>query len=86
RGYAARAAEPEPGRLLTETDPGTGSVTSFTVTPNGEGSRVRIETPWPGAGGLAGLVERFLAPRLLHRLDADELARLDHYARERAAD
>ena len=86
RGSTRRVTEPKLGRMLTEPDPGTGSVTSFTFTPNGPGTRVRIETPWSGAGRRAGLVERFLAPRLLRRRDAEKLARLDHDARERAAD
>ena len=83
REYRAVVAEPEPGRVLTEADAGTGSTTTFTVTPAGGESRVRVETTWPGAGGLAGVMERVLARRLLGRLYADELERLDRYARER---
>lgn len=86
RDYAAHVAEPEPGRVLTETDPDSGSVTAFTVAPDGGRSQVRIETAWTGSPGIAGLVERLVAPRLLRRLYADELARLDLYARERVAD
>ena len=77
-------AEPQPGRVLTESDAAAGSVTTFTVTPEGNGSLVRIETTWPGAGGIPGLLERWLAPRLLAKLYADELERLDRYAREQA--
>ena len=82
--YRTRIAEPEPGRVLTESDPGAGTVTTFTVEPEGEHSRVRIETVWR-KGGLAGAIEKLLAPRLLRPLYADELARLDRYAREQAA-
>jgi hypothetical protein len=35
----------------------------------------------PGPGGVGGLFERLLAPRVLRRLCADELERLDRYAR-----
>jgi hypothetical protein len=72
-------AEPEPGRVLTESDPATGTVTSFRVTPEGTGSRVRIETRWQAAG-VRGAIERLVAPRLLGGINVDELARLDRYA------
>jgi uncharacterized protein YndB with AHSA1/START domain len=76
-------AEPEPGRVLTESDTASGSVTSFTVTPRQGASLVRISTALDGAAGIGGLVERMFAPRLLRALYADELNRLDAYARER---
>lgn len=85
RDYLATIAEPEPGRVLTESDPEVGTVTTFTVTPDGAESRMRIETAWTGVGGVAGVAERLRAPRPLGRLDADELARLDRYAREQGA-
>jgi hypothetical protein len=53
-------------------------VTTFTVTPEGSGSRVRIETT-AAATGIQGVVARLLAPRLLRPLFIDELARLDQY-------
>ena len=77
-------AEPEPGRVLTESDLNSSLVTTWTVTPEGAGSRVRIETTWQGASGIGGFFERLFAPRVLRRLYADELARLDAYAREQA--
>ncbi len=48
REYRAVNAEPEPGRVLTEANAGTGSTTTFTVTPAGAENRVRVETAWPG--------------------------------------
>jgi hypothetical protein len=78
--YRQRVAEPEPGRVLTETDMSTGATTTFTVTPEGDGSRVRIETVYEGDGGIRGLIEKLLAPLLLKRLYADELKRLDRHA------
>ena len=79
-----RVAEPEPGRVLTESDLNSSLVTTFTVTPVGERSRVRIDTAWQGAKGIGGFFERLFAPRVLRRLYADELDRLDRYAREQA--
>jgi len=76
----SRVEEPEPGRVLTETVADTGAVTTFTVTPEGSGSRVRIDTAWPGAKGVSGWIERLVAPRLLRRLYAQELELLDRYA------
>ena len=84
RSYRMQVAEPESGRVLTETDMNSSLVTTFTVLPEGDQSRVRIETTWPGAGGIGGFFERLFAPRVLHRLYVDELERLDRYAREHA--
>jgi uncharacterized protein YndB with AHSA1/START domain len=85
RAFRGEVAEPEPGRVLTETYPDTGMVTTFIVTPAGERCQVRIETRWRPGGGLMGLIERLAAPSMMRRLYADELERLDGYARERAA-
>ena len=83
REYRTKVAEPEPGRVLTESDTGSSSVTTFTVSPQGAASLVRISTTWDGAGGIGGLFERMFAPRVLRAIYADELKRLDAYARER---
>ncbi len=48
RTYRMRVEEPEPGRVLTESDTGSSLVTTWTVTPEGRDCRVRIET---GAAG-----------------------------------
>jgi uncharacterized protein YndB with AHSA1/START domain len=83
REYRTKVSEPEPGRVLTESDTGSSSVTTFTVAPQGTASLVRISTTWDGAGGIGGLFERTFAPRVLRAIYADELKRLDAYARER---
>lgn len=78
----ARVTEPEPGRVLTETEEARGMTTSFIVDPTADGaSHVTIESSWE-SGGVRGLVERMLAPRMLRRLYAEELELLDRYARE----
>lgn len=79
-----RVAEPEPGRVLTESDIDSSLVTTFTVDPEGERARVRISTIWDGAGGIGGFFERTFAPRVLRRLYKDELERLNRYAIEQA--
>jgi hypothetical protein len=86
RNFRMQVAEPEPGRVLTESDTSSNLVTTFTVTPEGGASRVRISTTWEDAGGVGGFFERVFAPRVMRRIYVDELERLNAYARERAAD
>ncbi len=81
REYRMEVAEPEPGRVMTESDTGSSLVTTWTVTPAGAKSRVRISTTWQGAGGIGGFFERLFAPRVMRGIYADELERLDAYAR-----
>jgi Polyketide cyclase / dehydrase and lipid transport len=85
REYRMEVAEPEPGRVLTESDTNSSLVTSFTVTPEGDSSRVLISTAWEGAGGIGGFFERVFAPRVMRGIYIDELERLNAYARERAS-
>jgi uncharacterized protein YndB with AHSA1/START domain len=84
REYRMEVSEPEPGRVLQESDTGSSLVTKFTVTPEGDSSRVRIETTWDGAGGIGGFFERTFAPRVMRGIYDDELSRLDAYARQNA--
>ena len=84
RDYLMRVDEPQPGRVLTETDQNSSLVTTFTVTPAGETCTVKIETTWQGAGGVGGFFERTFAPKVMRKMYADELARLDEYARSQA--
>jgi hypothetical protein len=81
RQYRMKVAEPEPGRILTESDTSSSAVTTFTVTRQGGQSVVRIATTWEGAGGIGGFFERLFAPRVMRSIYADELERLDAYAR-----
>jgi hypothetical protein len=80
-----RIEEPEPGRVMTETDTMSSLRTTWTVTPEGQQSRVRIETRWNGATGVPGFFERLFAPRSVRRLYRDELRRLDRYARQQVS-
>ena len=82
REFRQRVDEPVPGSVLTESDLDSGAVTTFTVTPDGDRSKVQVETAYEGAAGVSGLVERLLASRLLRRLYSDELRRLGHYAQD----
>jgi uncharacterized protein YndB with AHSA1/START domain len=84
REYRMQVTEPEPGRVLTESDLNSSLVTTFTVESSGAGSRVKITTGWQGAGGVGGFFERLFAPGVMRRLYLDELERLDSYARRQA--
>lgn len=79
-----RVDEPTPGRVLTESDLHSPMKTTWTLTPEGTGCRVRIATDWTSAGGFSGLIERLFAPGVMRKVYRDELARLDRYAREQA--
>jgi hypothetical protein len=85
REYRMKVEEPDPGRVLTESDTTSSLVTKFTVIPEGGASRVSISTTWDGAGGIAGIFEKLFAPRVLRGIYLDELERLNAYAREQAA-
>ena len=83
REYHMRVDEPLPGRVLTESDTESSLVTTFTVSPEHESARVRIESRWDGAGGVGGFFERLFAPRLMKRIYTEELAKLNRYAGSR---
>jgi hypothetical protein len=80
----AAVTEPEPGRVLVETDTGgDGPVTTFTVEPEGSASHVTFSTELTSAGGPLGVLERFVLRRVLRRVYARELEQLGHVAVER---
>jgi len=85
REYRMEVAEPEPGRVLTESDTLSSLVTTFTVTPRDSSAHVAISTSWEGARGIGGFFERLFAPRVMRGIYADELRRLDAYARSQQA-
>jgi len=79
--YRVRVGEPQPGRMLIESDASRRMLTTFTVDPEPYGrTRIRIHTRWY-TDGFAGFVERLVAPRLLARVYREELRLLDRYAR-----
>ena len=81
RAMTASVTETVPGRELVET--GSGVRTVFTVEPTPSGALVRFDTVMD-AGGLEGLMNRLFAGRLLRPVYADELERLEAYARAHA--
>jgi len=75
----ARVEEPGPG-VIEEHLIGREMVTTFTVRQAGSAARTRIDTRWQPARGLAGLMERLFAPRMLRQIYRDELANLNDVA------
>lgn len=77
-----RVDEPEPGRVPTASDTGSTLVTTTTVCPRDAASLVQSPRPGTEPGGIGGAFERMFAPRVVRASYADELERLNSYARE----
>ncbi|RNL73439.1 SRPBCC family protein [Streptomyces sp. I6] len=76
RDCLLEVTEPTDGQLV-EKDRNSSMVTTWTVTPAGEGrSRVVVTTVWNGAGGIGGFFERTFAPKGLARIYDEVLAKL----------
>jgi hypothetical protein len=75
-------SEPEPGRVLVETDLDSGIVTTFTIKPlaNDQKSRVTIQTDTKLSPGLRGFIEKLLNPPITRQIYREELALLSDYA------
>jgi len=81
--FRAAITEPEPGRVLVETDlDANGAVTTFTVNPGGApaDSHVTISTELPVRGGFLGKFERTAATFLLRPIYVRELENLARVA------
>lgn len=75
RSFRVTITEPEPGRVLSETDSSSGTETTFTISPL-EGSqltKVTITTRMTTRGGIFGPLERFLTSRTLQTIYNQEL-------------
>ncbi|MFC9671699.1 MULTISPECIES: SRPBCC family protein [unclassified Streptomyces] len=76
RDCLLEVGEPTDGELV-EKDRNSSMVTTWRVTPSGEGaSRVVVSTVWNGAGGIGGFFERTFAPKGLGRIYDEVLAKL----------
>ena len=81
--FRAAITEPEPGRVLVETDLDTnGAVTTFTVSPGTApaDSHVTISTELPVRAGLLGRIERVFSTALLRPIYVKELENLARVA------
>ena len=73
-------SEPEPGRVLVETDLDSGLVTKFIVESRGENqSEVTFDTTMRRSRGIQGWIEWLIVPGYLRRVYRVELQQLDEY-------
>lgn len=89
RPYRMAVTEPQPGRVLVETDttPTSSLATTFTVTPVADGRQAQVEiaTEWDASGGIAGLMERLFYPPGMRRIYRQELRQIADVAASGAA-
>jgi uncharacterized protein YndB with AHSA1/START domain len=84
--FRAEVTEPEPGRVLVETNvAGSDSVTTFIVEPGAHANEsvVTIKTEMTDRGGLGGAIEKFVTRRVLRPMYDEELRRLESVAADR---
>jgi polyketide cyclase/dehydrase/lipid transport protein len=81
RGFEQVVTEPEPGRVLMESNTDGSGVTTFTVDAAGDGrsAHVTIATDLVARPGIQGLLERLTISILLPRIYRKELALLASY-------
>ena len=76
RDYRLTANEGD-NRSLTERDELSSFVNEWTVSPGDAGSTVTLKASWDGARGIGGFFERRFAPRALHSIYDEVLAKLE---------
>ena len=78
RAYRQIVSEPQPGRVLMETDATAGVTTTFTVEPldGGQRCRVTIATDAATRSGVMGWLEQLLTPTVMRRIYEKELQQL----------
>jgi hypothetical protein len=77
--------EPEPGRVLVETDAKQGVTTSFTIDSVEEGkkSRVTIATDWTPKPGVMGWIEKLSKPAVTRKIYDAELQLVQEYVKNK---
>jgi len=83
--YHFTITEPEPGRLLVETDNNTGEGTHFIFEPlaNGRQTKVTFESKINTSSGFAGKIERLITPPITRHMFKKELENLATYLKEK---
>ncbi len=84
--YREAVTEPEPGRVLVETDANAGVMTAFTLESldGGERTRVTIATESSASPGFTGVMERLMNPPITRHIFRQELRQLADYVRSQA--
>ena len=78
RGYRIQVSDPGTGKTLQESDEGSSLVTIWTLAPeaNGQKTRVQIASDWEGGKGVGGFFEKTFAPLGLRRIYTEILSKL----------
>lgn len=84
QSFHSRITEPEPKRVLVETDMNTGAVTTFTVEPRSDGQQafVTIATTTDVPNGILGKIQGWLTSQVLQPIYRKELDQLAAVAKE----
>ncbi len=77
RDYRIAIVPAEPDRLVRDEDALSSLRTEWSLSPEGEGTKVTATTTWQGAGGIGGFFERTFAPKGVARLHQQTLERLE---------
>jgi uncharacterized protein YndB with AHSA1/START domain len=79
--FRMAVTEPEPSHQLVWTDTNdSGLVTTYTITEQGNQSRVEITSQWAGQDGIVGTLEKIISPMRMKGVYKKELARINEYA------
>lgn len=84
--YHQIVSEPQPGRVLVETNLDGAVTTTFTIEPleGGRRSRVTIATDSKPSPGFAGWMEKLMQPAIARGIYQKELLKLADYVRQQA--
>jgi uncharacterized protein YndB with AHSA1/START domain len=81
-------SEPEPGRVIAETDAKLGTHTTFTVDPLDDGAKssVTIATTSRTSAGLGSWLEKLTTPMIMRKIYQEELQQLNAYMKHLPAE
>lgn len=81
--YNQVVSEPEPGRVIRETDVNTGQYSEFTLEPVSDNqTRVTIVGKMPASSGIKGFLERITQPVIVGGMFKTELKNLEAYVNQ----
>lgn len=85
--YHMDVTEPEPGKLLRETDRATGVYTDFIFAPHANSSQTQLTftTYMPQKPGLGGLIEKWITPPIMRRIYKQEMENIKQYVQRQQA-
>jgi polyketide cyclase/dehydrase/lipid transport protein len=87
RELRGEVTEPQPGRVLVESYPEDGSVTTFTIDPekDGQSCHIMITTDFNVRGGPFGWIQAWATRMMLRKIYKRELAQLAEFATRQQA-